>query len=746
MNIRVTPGKYLVYCMLMTAAEFILTSSFMGYLAIKANPKIILAASLITNIILYIIYLYPVKSTIALSAASLGTVFWYFLGNESFVKKVSPIYITFMQGMMWFREYLYNSVDVNPLYADIPQSAFAVAAASLFFLLIVCCRFIILTMASGIIILSVMWFTGYTKVVESIRQLIFTFLVFYGFYNYESKENSWRLRKNIFSKNLPALWSLHALCFMFAVFVMVGFMPKDIESLNQKWMEKNIYSKIYNLWYQNVYSNASGKIGVNEKFSMNAVWFKQQPSRLGGAVKSKSNLMITAKVEGNINDPVYLRGSIRDSYTGSIWVKTAPPSKSHEGNNEITGILGNMEKVKEYDDVSITVTPELLITTSIFHVWKPSKVEIEKEIFYSNNEGEIYLDESLGNDSTYKVMSKIPVVYEEDLKKAPHLLGMANMTKYFQLPGTLPYRVKSLTLRVTDKYKTDYEKAVAIERYLRDNYPYTLDTSEVPQGKDFVDYFLFEEKKGYCTYFASAMAVMSRVIGIPSRYVEGLVLHAADKDSSGIYNVMSNRAHAWVELYFEGYGWIRFEPTSSYEEADYRMPEVAPEHEVKTPGVRITPVTRLKEEKEVHPTLSGNKGNKFTVPLWIILVPFIAAALRIWFKMYSYKSRIDKAEKLGSKDAVSEYFSIFEKKLRLVGIERGIGETPREFGYRIQKSLIRYNIDIKSLVDIFDMIRFGNREIDEPVRKKLKNAIKGTDPLIKDRMGTAKYLIRKYII
>ena len=93
----------------------------------------------------------------------------------------------------------------------------------------------------------------------------------------------------------------------------------------------------------------------------------------------------------------------------------------------------------------------------------------------------------------------------------------ATRKRYLQLPDQLPQRVRDLSVSITDKYENDYDKAKAIESFLSTSFPYTLDTRALPRNRDFVDYFLFDQKKGYCTYFASAMTVMARCAGVPAR-------------------------------------------------------------------------------------------------------------------------------------------------------------------------------------------------------------------------------------
>ena len=85
---------------------------------------------------------------------------------------------------------------------------------------------------------------------------------------------------------------------------------------------------------------------------------------------------------------------------------------------------------------------------------------------------------------------------------------------------------------------TTGEKVEIIRDYLSDNYTYTLDASVLPEGKDFVDYFLFEDPKGYCVQFATSLTVMYRIAGIPARYVEGYKMNDASM-KEGLYNVIT---------------------------------------------------------------------------------------------------------------------------------------------------------------------------------------------------------------
>jgi hypothetical protein len=136
--------------------------------------------------------------------------------------------------------------------------------------------------------------------------------------------------------------------------------------------------------------------------------------------------------------------------------------------------------------------------------------------------------------------------------------------KYLQLPDLDP-RVAELARNITAQSTTNYARARAIESYLRQNLGYTLELPSSEQ-KDPLAHFLFERKKGHCEYFASAMAVMMRTLGIPSRLVTGF-RGAEFNDLNGTYIIRGRDAHAWVEVYFPEYGWVTFDPTPGSSEA-----------------------------------------------------------------------------------------------------------------------------------------------------------------------------------
>ena len=137
------------------------------------------------------------------------------------------------------------------------------------------------------------------------------------------------------------------------------------------------------------------------------------------------------------------------------------------------------------------------------------------------------------------------------------------------LPEGVPERVRTLTEQITGEYESAYEKARALAWRLRENYEYTrAPTADdvLPEGRDAVDWFLFETGKGAAGEFSSAFVVMARSVGIPARVVSGWVISGKLEQQT----VYTNQAHQWAEVAFEGVGWKRFDPTP-YNGAPFRV-------------------------------------------------------------------------------------------------------------------------------------------------------------------------------
>lgn len=159
---------------------------------------------------------------------------------------------------------------------------------------------------------------------------------------------------------------------------------------------------------------------------------------------------------------------------------------------------------------------------------------------------------------TYEAQSDVAQPAVANLRGAARDYPPDVLLNYLQLPRLDP-RIAPLAEQITASEGNNYDKAVALERYLRTHFGYTLQLGRSAQ-RDPLAYFLFERKQGHCEYFASAMAVMLRTLRIPSRVVNGFRTGEFN-DVTSQYLVRASNAHSWVEAYFPGYGWISFDPT-----------------------------------------------------------------------------------------------------------------------------------------------------------------------------------------
>lgn len=158
----------------------------------------------------------------------------------------------------------------------------------------------------------------------------------------------------------------------------------------------------------------------------------------------------------------------------------------------------------------------------------------------------------------YEGESNLPLFPRSELRKSRSNYPDAIRETYLQLPPLDP-RVQKLAEEITAGSNNEYDKAANIESYLMTHYSYTLDLSGARPADPLAN-FLFVRRAGHCEYFASAMTVMLRAVGIPARYVTGF-LPGEYNDLAGDYIIRASDAHSWVEVYFPDYGWITFDPT-----------------------------------------------------------------------------------------------------------------------------------------------------------------------------------------
>ncbi len=171
----------------------------------------------------------------------------------------------------------------------------------------------------------------------------------------------------------------------------------------------------------------------------------------------------------------------------------------------------------------------------------------------------------------YDVTSNYSLADATSLRSASQSYPEWIREKYLQLPDSITPQTVELAAQLTAGMDNPFDKSVAIRDYLRENIAYNDQIDAPPEGSEPVHYVLFDLQEAYCNYYASAMILMLRSQGIPSRFVSGYA-QGQWVEEALTYRVRSLDAHSWVEVYFPEYGWIQFEPTAALPAAD--RPEV----------------------------------------------------------------------------------------------------------------------------------------------------------------------------
>ena len=469
----------------------------------------------------------------------------------------------------------------------------------------------------------------------------------------------------------------------------------------------------------------------------------KQGERLGGSSENDGSLIMVVKSE----QKSYLRGRVKDYYTGDRWNST------HD-----SFIVWNNKEVKEKTDaqessLKIDIDPQKMNTRTLFAPSGTSKIDTRYKVYY-NVDMEFSIKKSFINLKTepYRVYSQLS---NRDWEKT---LFVANKESYLQLPSHLPNRVKELAMNITKKEENAFEKMKALESYLRTNYLYTLEVDEVPLKYDFVDYFLFQERKGYCTYFASAMAVLGRSIGIPTRYVEGYLLPNEPNDQ-GYYEVRGNRAHAWVEAYIDEGGWVTFEATPAYETNALSMESIQKIQETNViidrtnNENRKNPISqdyldykfRLEQEEgnSVYKQVKELPKKGDTILYRITVFVFLAITGKILY-VASKRYRHHRINEVSNRTMIKSY--VLQTFHILNHINKGMdyGKTPREILLDEKNDCLVGVID-EQILHIIERAFYDEKIMTKREVLIIKDLKEYTERILKQRMGLVRFCIHHYI-
>lgn len=333
-------------------------------------------------------------------------------------------------------------------------------------------------------------------------------------------------------------------------------------------------------------------------------------------------------------DLPYFKLLTLDRFVGTTW--TVSVDRSDLGNtvNQIAAPPGLSA------DVRTTESRTSVVIDGVETNWLPAPTPAIKvtglngDWYWDNRTRAIGSRDTTTRDQEYTVTSLHLEPTAEQLR-ASSTTYPASVTPYLELPVPRPDIIDQTARDVTSSTATNYDAAVAIQDYLRgDDFSYDTE-APVEDGYDgggaeVIGTFL-DVKKGYCVHFASAMSIMARSLGIPSRIVLGYLPGSASSNVTegyGRYNVSSHDLHSWPELYFTGVGWVPFEPTPGRGSVpDYATPEAASATET-TPGGSLPTSAPRANEEDLPGDTGGTAGQSVqNQPLDALIRAALVAAI-----------------------------------------------------------------------------------------------------------------------
>jgi transglutaminase-like putative cysteine protease len=262
-----------------------------------------------------------------------------------------------------------------------------------------------------------------------------------------------------------------------------------------------------------------------------------------------------------------LKSRTSSTYDGNGWQREADTRRTrYEGETLLPLVASYHQKTEDDIEVAlykgktgdwVTSTSFLMLpdgTTPLLTALYPVRVSTDVSLLYFPEEQVFHSEEGFPEEYTFRT---VHYAFDDSVLSEAEIDPQG---KYLQLHDNITPRTRELAPIITKDAKTPYQKAKAIEDYLKTNYTYDFYYEHAPEGREPNDWFLFEEKRGICVNFNSAFVILSRSLGIPARLAGGYYIRPQEEKQV----VYTDQAHAWSEVKFKGLGWYNFDATGSY--------------------------------------------------------------------------------------------------------------------------------------------------------------------------------------
>jgi protein-glutamine gamma-glutamyltransferase len=281
----------------------------------------------------------------------------------------------------------------------------------------------------------------------------------------------------------------------------------------------------------------------------------------------------------------FWRAQAYDTFDGRTWTTSddsvqelnsvfQPPIPLGRPGGAVESIVSGGVRTTE-----LTQTFYVLVTQPnvVFAAYQPRDLYFPLNRVAVDSYGSVRTPLFLEADTIYSVVSEVPAPTLAQLRASPPTpAGLSAevsrrygllVARYTQVPTDLSPRVVALAHAITDSAPTTYDKVIAVQDWLKANARYNLAIPTDPPGVSPVDEFLFHRRQGYCEHFSTAMILLLRAVGIPSRFAVGFD-SGARNPFTGYFEVRESDAHSWVEVFYPGVGWIEYDPTHDVPQAD----------------------------------------------------------------------------------------------------------------------------------------------------------------------------------
>ncbi len=393
----------------------------------------------------------------------------------------------------------------------------------------------------------------------------------------------------------------------------------------------------------------------------------------------------------------YWRYATYDHYTGAGWV-TSPAQSTEQPAG--TAAISNTVLAQRLVRQKVTLQTDL--GGQVIHAGTLVAADREMNIEWRTNRDQFSAVFPQPTD-VYWVDSYVSTASAAELRATTNVYPGWIKDRYLQLPANTPQRVLALADDLTATAPTPYDRAVAIETYLR-TFSYTLDLPAPPVGRDVADYFLFDLKRGYCDYFATTMVVLARAAGLPARLVVGYATGTYNPVDAE-YMVSQADAHSWPEVYFNQYGWVEFEPTSGRAPIDRAANAEAGRESVR----RLEPL-------QLHYSLTDELNRLLPVLGLLVLVLLVPG----WFGYDMWRLR-----HMPPHETIERVYLRLRLQSRWLNVDSMPGETAHEYASSLvqcvsglasthtrQSVLQSTSQDMDRFVDLYDRSTYSSQHAD----------------------------------